>query len=175
MISLELSTIQAKDEQRAMLAEAMASYSGQIEQLPGIQAKPLPPHSWRGDLVLPGSSTNTRQENKDLALAKRIRELTEKGAGITAIGHELKVDTRRLTRIAAEYGITLNDLKRGRPAESVKVIERRAALAVKIRPLAARGLRIDQIAAQAGCGKETAILVMEQFNIPRGPKMNLEA
>lgn len=175
MISLELSTIQAKDAQRAMLAEAMASFTGQIEQLPGIQAKPIPPHSWRGDLVLPGSSTNAKQENQDLALARRVRELTEKGAGITAIGHELKVDTRRISRIAADFGIKLNDLKRGRPAESVKVIERRAMLAAKIRPLAARGLRIDQIAAQAGCGKETAILVMEQFNIPRGPKMDLEA
>lgn len=175
MISLELSTIQAKDTQRAMLAEAVARFTGKVEQLPGAQAKPIPPHSWRGDLVLAGTPTTSRQENKDLALARRIRELTDKGAGISAIALELKVDSRRLRRIAIEHGITLNDLKRGRPAESVKVLERRAALAVKIRPLAAKGLRIDQIATQAGCGKESVILVMEQFGIQRGPKMNLEA
>lgn len=184
MISLELSTIQAKDAERAMLAEAMASFTGRIEVLPGFQSRPVEQAMWRNGLILPGSSQNTSGENKDRALSVRIAELTEKGAGITAIKLELHVDSRRIKRIAAEYGIPLNDIRYASstviPASThqAKVAagqRRRAKLAETLRPLAANGYGINAMSEATGSSKATILRTLGEFNIQRGTKMNLEA
>lgn len=90
MISLELSSIQYKDAQRAELAQAMAAFTGTIEVVPGVNFKPVGKYAWnRNDITFPNSSQNTASENRDTAIARRIKELVAKGAGITTIKHTL--------------------------------------------------------------------------------------
>lgn len=42
-------TPSSRDSDRAAIAEAMARYTGQVEQIPGYQAKPIPPRRHRID------------------------------------------------------------------------------------------------------------------------------
>lgn len=109
MISLELSSIQAKDAERAMIREAMASYTGQINVITppptGLQSG-----QWRGvnQIALPGSSTNSRSENDLLAKVGRMRELVSVGAKKAAIAKALKMRVSGVEELARVHGVELN-------------------------------------------------------------------
>lgn len=103
MLSLELSTIQSKDADRAMIAKAMASYTGEIEQVGSIMQGGA--WSFGNSMTLPGSSTNTRAENREAALVRRISELAEKGAGVTSIAKTMGIDTRKVRNLARDHGV----------------------------------------------------------------------
>lgn len=111
MISLELSTIQSKDNDRAMIAEAMASYTGEIEQVGSMMIGGA--WSFGNSMTLPGSSTNTRAENRTAAQVRRITELAAKGAGVTSIAKTTGLDTRKIRNLAREHGIFIPMVARG--------------------------------------------------------------
>lgn len=181
MISLELSTIQAKNAERAMLAEAMAAYNGRIQVIDVPVARSYAPHSWRGDLMLPGSSQATMSQNQDAALTVRIRELVAKGCGITSIKMTLRIDARRIKRLCEAAGIELKDRRGGlqhcehdthqSKRDAGKL--RRTKLALKLKPLAANGATVNEMAAATGVSRNTVMTTMREFCIPRGPKMDL--
>ncbi|WP_375738034.1 hypothetical protein [Pseudomonas boanensis] len=188
MVSNELSIIQSKAAERAKIAAAVEAFTaagGKIQVMPIVEFHPVGKHAWnRDDLVLPGSSQNTQAENREAALAQQIRELADRGAGITAIRMHLRIDNRRIQRIAEQYGITIGKVysnqprhlgEKARQAVSDAGRRRREKLAIKIGALAARGLTIAEMAAAAECSKPTVLRVLDEFNIERGARMAMEA
>ena len=109
LISMELSTVQAKDADRQMIRDLMATYTGPITVI-------TPPPSgiksgeWRGvnQIALPGSSLNTRDQNELLAKVGRMRELAAQGAGAVSIAKSLKLSKQGVLNLAKAHGVTLN-------------------------------------------------------------------
>lgn len=108
MITLELSTIQCKDIDRAMIAAAMAEYCGEIEVL-GVTQAPIQPGNWRSanGISLPGSSQNSVASNREAALERRILEMIAKGAGMTSMKKTLGTDARLIKRVAERHGVAI--------------------------------------------------------------------
>jgi hypothetical protein len=109
MVSMESSTIQAKEADRAMIRDAMATYTGPINVVtppPGTNALA----EWRGvnQIALPGSSLNTRDQNELLAKVGRMRELAAQGAGAVSIAKSLKLSKQGLLNLAKTHGVALN-------------------------------------------------------------------
>ena len=111
MISLELSSIQAKSAEREVIASACERFirdGGKIVAVPGIEGRYDSPHAWnRNDMALPGSSQTTRDHNADAALAERIKEIAAKGGGISSMRVTLQVDPSRIKRVAKAFGIEI--------------------------------------------------------------------
>lgn len=110
MITMESSTIQAKDADRAMIREAMSKYTGPITIVtppPGTNALA----EWRGvnQIALPGSSINSRSENDLLAKVGRMRELAGMGAKKAAIAKALKIRVSGVVELARVHGVELNE------------------------------------------------------------------
>lgn len=187
MISNELSTIQAKDAERAAIDLAMAAFSaagGQVQVTPIKEFKAVGEHVWnRNDMVLPGSSQNTQKLGTDEALIEKLRELVAKGAGITSIKMTLRIDDRCIKRLADENGITISKVycKERVIGEKARqgIVDagrlRRSKMVPKISALARQGLTIAQIASAAECSKATVLRVINEFGIQRAPRMALEA
>lgn len=108
MITLELSTIQEKDHDRAMIAAAMANYCGEIEVV-GIIRGTNEAGSWRNanGISLPGSSQNSVTSNREAALERRIIQMIANGAGITSMKKTLGTDARLIYRVAEKHGLTI--------------------------------------------------------------------
>lgn len=126
MLSLELSSIQQRDPDRAMLAEAMARYEAQgrlvevvptsrslfnpvpfnSEQInpnsplpPGMESDPLAKNKARG-VTLPKSAAAKAFEAE---LAEKLRDYYDRG--VVAAAKDLRISARRVSHIALEYGI----------------------------------------------------------------------
>jgi len=110
MISLELSMIQLKDADRAMIREAMSNYTGAITIVtpqPGTNDLA----EWRGvnQIALPGSSIRGKTENSLLAKVGRMTELVSLGASNAAIARALKMRVAGVVNLANANGVDLNE------------------------------------------------------------------
>lgn len=186
MISLELSSIQAKSSEREAIASACERFirdGGQIVALPGIEARYDSPHAWnRNDMALPGSSQNTRDHNADAALAQRIKEIVAKGGGISSMRVTLQVDPSRIKRVAKAYGIEIPTVRasttiseRARQAISDSRAAGRTPKIQVVANLAASGSTIAVMAAAVSVNRQTIMRWLKQYDIKRGPKMDLSA
>lgn len=184
MISLELSTIQAKNAERAQISDACERFlraGGRIERVAGFEVRQLVPHAWnRNDMALPGSSQNTHGQNLDAALAKRIAEIIAQGGGISSMKVTLRVDAARIKRVAKEYGIEIPKIRAattlsGRAIQAMndsRAAGRESKLPIVI-SLAATGKTIDAMAEAADVSRNTIMRWLKQYSIQRGPKMDL--
>lgn len=186
MISLELSSIQAKSSEREAIASACERFirdGGQIVAVPGIEARYESPHAWnRNDMALPGSSQNTRDHNADAALAQRIKEIVAKGGGISSMRVTLQVDPSRIKRVAKAYGIEIPTVRasttiseRARQAISDSRAAGRTPKIQVVANLAASGSTIAVMAAAVSVNRQTIMRWLKQYDIKRGPKMDLSA
>jgi hypothetical protein len=108
MISMELSTVKAKDSDRAMIRDLMAAYTGPINVVtppPGTNALA----EWRGvnQIALPGSSIRSKTENELAAKVRRLRELSEQGARAASAAKSLKMTVQGVINLAKAHGIRL--------------------------------------------------------------------
>lgn len=179
MIPIDYRTQHPLDIARDQIAGKVAEYlaaGGEIHVIPGIEQRLDQPFQWnRNDLVLPGSSSSSQGENRIAAAVRRIRELAEKGAGITAMKIDLRMDASRIKRIAAENGIeirhstaqqrVIGDKARSACVDAGK--DRRAKLAPTIRELCAERLTIAQIAERSGCSTTTVLRIIDEYQIQR--------
>lgn len=126
MISNELSSIQQRDPDRAMIAEAVARYEAQgrvIDVVPTsrslfnpipFNSEPLNPTS----AMPPGTESDPLAKNKarsvklqksaaakafEAVIAEKLREYYD--LGVVAAAKDLKISARRASHIAQEYGI----------------------------------------------------------------------
>jgi hypothetical protein len=107
---MELSTVKAKDSDRAMIREAMSNYTGAITIVtppPGINALA----EWRGvnQIALPGSSIRSKTENEVLAKVRRMTDLVSLGANNRAIARSLKMSVGGVVNLAKAHGVALNE------------------------------------------------------------------
>lgn len=179
MMQIDYRSTPLIDIQRAEIAgmvDAFLATGGQITVIPGIEQRLDQPYQWnRNDLILPGSSAATPEQNRVAAAVRRIRELVEKGAGITAMKMDLRMDVDRIKRLAAEHGITIKHAttqKRelGQAARKAQVDAgklRRSKLAPVIAKLAGEGLTIAEMAERAGCSRRTVFRVIDEYQIQR--------
>ena len=182
MISNELSTIQAKDAQRAELALAMASFQGEITVIETPVVRPEMPGDWRRTLNLPGSANVSALDRQEAVMIESIREMAGKGLGISAMQKHLKCDPRRVRMLAKRAKIEIPDARKTQPrtigakAREACLLMReakRAVLAKKLIPLAAKGLTIQAMSDETGASKRTVIATINEHNIVRGPKTKL--
>ena len=156
MISLELSSIQAKSSEREAIASACERFirdGGQIVAVPGIEARYDSPHAWnRNDMALPGSSQNTRDHNADAALAQRIKEIVAKGGGISSMRVTLQVDPSRIKRVAKAYGIEIPTVR------APTTISERVRQAISDSRAAGRTPKIQVVANLAASGSTIAVM-----------------
>lgn len=174
MISSELSTIIAKDVERSQIAEAMDRFlanGGSIQSHEIIKRGEQDRGDWRTNhgLALAGSSA---QSQADQALVSRIRELAEKGAGITSMKMSLQVDTRRIKRLADANGIEIKAKPIARAlGEKARLAcidagkARRAAIADKIRPMIASGMSTREIESNIEASRRTVLRVIKEFGL----------
>ena len=108
MISMELSTVQAKDADRAMIRDLMAAYTGPITVITPPPAS-MKSGEWRGvnQIALPGSSLNTRGQYELAAKVRRLRELSEQGARAASAAKSLKMTVQGVINLAKAHGIKL--------------------------------------------------------------------
>ena len=105
---MESSTIQAKERDRQMIREAMATYTGPINVVtppPGTNALA----EWRSvnQIALPGSSINSKDQNELAAKVRRLRELSAQGARAAAAAKSLKMTMQGVINLAKAHGIKL--------------------------------------------------------------------
>ena len=110
MISMELSTVKAKESDRAMIRDLMATYTGPVNVVtppPGTNALA----EWRGvnQIALPGSSIRSKTENEVLAKVGRMTELVSLGANNAAIAKALKMRVSGVVNLAKAHGVALNE------------------------------------------------------------------
>lgn len=184
MISNELSTIQAKDAQRAELAQAMACFQGQITVIESPVVRAEAASDWRRTLNLPGSASVSALDQQEAAMLQTIRALADKGIGISGMQKQLKADPRRIRMLARKGKIDIPDARATQPrtigakARSAVIDARaakRAQLAIMLKPLAAKGMTIQAMSDATGASKRTVLATIEEHNIVRGPKTKLEA
>lgn len=184
MISNELSTIQAKDAQRAELAKAMACFQGQITVIESPVVRAEAASDWRRTLNLTGSANVSALDQQEAAMLQTIRALAAKGIGISGMQKQLKADPRRIRMLARKGKIDIPDARATQPrtigakARSALIDARaakRAQLAIKLNPLAAKGWTIQAMSDATGASKRTVMATIEEHNIVRGPKTKLEA
>jgi hypothetical protein len=109
LITMESSTIQAKEADRAMIRDLMATYTGPITVVtppPGTNALA----EWRGvnQIALPGSSINSKDQNELLAKVGRMTELVSLGANNASIAKALKMRVSGVVNLAKAHGVALN-------------------------------------------------------------------
>lgn len=108
MVSLELSMIQEKERDRAMIRDLMAAYTGPITVVTPPPAG-MKSGEWRGvnQIALPGSSLNTRDQNELAAKVRRLRDLSEQGARAASAAKSLKMTVQGVINLAKAHGIKL--------------------------------------------------------------------
>ena len=174
-----LPTIQSCAENRAWLEQAMAEFEqrGGVVQQCAIRVGGDVGGKWNGAgaIVL-----STEDRTKDAEDAQRIRVLADKGAGITAIKYHLKIDLRRIKRLAQTYGIKI-DSKRGatgckgpneanRKATAERGRKHRQELARQAWPMIEAGDSMNTIVKALGCSKPTLARAIEENGyVARGP------
>ncbi|PWU30684.1 hypothetical protein DK254_00060 [Pseudomonas sp. RW407] len=179
MIPIDYRTRHPLEDRREQLAGQVEQYlaaGGEIHVIPGIEQRLDQPYQWnRNDLILSGSSLSSPEENRVAAAVRRIRELAENGAGITAMKMDLRMDSSRIKRIAAEHGIeirhstaqqrVIGEKARNACVDAGKL--RRSKLAPVIRKLCAESLTIAQIATRAETSTTTVLRIIDEYQIQR--------
>jgi hypothetical protein len=104
MISMELSTVKAKEADRAM-----EEYDGLISVVTPPPAS-MKSGEWRGvnQIALAGSSINSKDQNELLAKVGRMTELVSLGANNAAIAKALKMRVAGVVNLAKAHGVALN-------------------------------------------------------------------
>lgn len=147
MICLEHNAIAAREHERQQLAALMARYE---QQHGAIQTQPTRIGTGTGGL-------NGKRWVDTVGPLSRPRASSEpkpKPAG------ERSERSERRRDMTAAHNV--------RDQRTAKRLE-------QLRPLAARGLTIREMAEALGCARRTIIRDIEQHGIHRGPKLQLEA
>lgn len=176
MLTLELSTIQYKNSERAMLASAIEDFErhgGEVTKLDtfGHVGKPA---NWKNDGF---NITNQQKRNaeRDALLLEKLRLMAAAGSGISSIVMALHSSRRVIVRLAEENGIVIRKAKleavipaNARAANEKKYRDLRELLAEKARPLAEQGLCMVEISRQIGTSKRTMRRIVDEFEIRMG-------
>lgn len=166
-----LPTVQSCAENRAWLEQAMAEFEqrGGVVQQCAIRVGGDVGGKWNGAGAIVLSNEDRTKDAED---AQRIRVLADKGAGITAIKYHLKIDLRRIKRLAQAYGIRI-DSKRGatgcrgpneanRKATAERGRKHRQELARQAWPMIEAGDSMNAIVKALGCSKATLARAIEE-------------
>lgn len=165
MISSELSTIQLKDAERNWLASLVEQYAGPVVEIEAPQFKPKPVRHVP-EKVAPKRREGVTKQDEDLRAD--IARMASLDWTITQIKRELKVDDRRVARIAKHYGITIRDgrnhMLRANVEEGRK---RRDAMAPQVKELMDGGAFIPEIMRVMGCGRHTIERIIKENGFRR--------
>lgn len=164
MISLELSSIQQKDTDRAWLAQAMDGYLAQgrvIDVIPTnrIMFNPAP---FNSEKIAPSAASEKSPATRNFAIraaraakkkafeadiAEKLKDFRDRG--VVAAAKELHITARRANKIAAAYGITFAS------RSSLAAHQEDLALVPKIRKMILQGLTQDQMCDKLDVGRTT--------------------
>ena len=158
MICLEHNAIAAREHERQQLAALMARYE---QQHGAIQTQPTRIGTGTGGL-------NGKRWVDTVGPLSRPRASSEPKPKAT------RLPRPRKPKPAAERSERSERRRDMTAAHNVRD-QRTAKRLEQLRPLAARGLTIREMAEALGCARRTIIRDIEQHNIPRGPKLQLEA
>lgn len=181
MISLELSSIQQKDIDRAWLAQAMAGYvaQGRVIDVVDTSRSLFNPTPFNSGTIPPSSGSVPSPAKRNLSVkiqksAKAIAfeaDIAEKmkayyDKGMVAAAKDLQIGTRRATYIAGLYGIKF--------ASRVSAVAKLEDLAFvpKIRDLILEGLTQDQMCAKLDIGRTTLKRIANQNGLKFRSKEN---
>lgn len=180
MISNELSSIQQRDPDRAMIAEAVARYEAQgrvIDVVPTsrslfnpipFNSEPLSPKS----SMPPGTESDALAKNKargiklpksaaakelEAQLVNKIRDYYD--LGVVAAAKDLKISARRVSALAAEYGIRFAN----RQSEAAKRED--MAMVPLIRQYVFEGLGQAEMCEKLGIGRTSLKRIAGQNGI----------
>ncbi|WP_434706879.1 hypothetical protein J3Q07_08175 [Pseudomonas sp. D4-18] len=171
MISLELSSIQQKDTDRAWLAQAMDGYLAQgrfIDVIPTSRSL-FNPGPFNSEVIAPSAASEKSPAQRNFAIraareakkkayeagiAKKLAGYYEKG--VVAAAKELHITTRRANMIAEAYGITF--ASRGSAAS----LKAELVLVPEIRRLMLEGLTQDQMSTKLGISRMTLRRIARQ-------------
>lgn len=155
MICLEHNAIAAREHERQQLAALMARYE---QQHGAIQTQPTRIGTDTGGL-------NGKRWVDTVGPLSRPRASSEPKPKAPRLPRPHK------PKPAGERAAPRRDLAAAHQVRN----QRTAKRLEQLRPLAARGLTIREMAEALGCARRTIIRDIEQHNIPRGPKLQLEA
>ncbi|MBK5516423.1 hypothetical protein [Pseudomonas sp. TH10] len=164
MISLELSSIQQKDVDRAWLARAIAGYVAQGKVIDVVETSRSLFNStpFNTGIIPPSSGSEPSPAKRNLSvkiqksakskafeadIAEKMKAYFDKG--MVAAAKDLHISTRRASHIAAMYGIKFAS----RVSAAAKLED--LAFVPKIRDLILEGLTQDQMCAKLGIGRTT--------------------
>lgn len=171
MISLELSSIQQKDTDRAWLSEAVGGYlaAGRVIDVVPISQSLFNPGPFNSERIVPssGSEPCPAKRNYAVRMAKTAKaqafeaDIAEKlkayhSKGIVAAAKDLHISTRRANHIAAQYGIKFAS------RVSAAAHQEDLALVPVIRGLILQGLTQEEMCAKLGIGRTTLKRVASQ-------------
>lgn len=167
MISLELSSIQQKDTDRAWLAQAMDEYLGRnkvIDVIP-ISRSLFNPGPFNSEVIAPSvaSEKSPAQRNFAIRAAKDAKKKAHEAEiakkmkayqtqGLIAASKALHISSRRARYIADTYGVTFCRLSTKQGAELVP----------QIKALILDGLTQDQMCAKLDIGRTTLKRIASQ-------------
>lgn len=121
------------------------------------------------------------QRQKGLESAAKLRAVAAKGLTRDECAKELGWTPDRVRSTARIHGIDVRTIKpnadnmrKAKAAQTAGQKSKRAEIAVLITPLAASGMKIADIADAAGCSRATVMRVIDEFNIVRGKKMDID-
>jgi len=178
MISLELSTIQHKDAERAWLAERVnmfLSTGGPLEEAPVLKTKPRPAVRVVASpaQVKERAMRRMQAQAKEIELVAKVKAAAETMTIKKAAAH-LEMSRYVLQRIANQHRFTFQSGKAERRQALVQFYatpEEDAKDADRLRQYAALGTSIHHAAKHSGIGAGRASRLAKDFNItfpPRG-------
>ena len=171
MISLELSSIQQKNTDRAWLADAVGGYlaAGRVIDVVPISRSQFNPGTFNSERIVPssGSEPCPAKRNYAVRMAKTAKaqafeaDIAEKmkayhTKGIVAAAKDLHISNRRAIHIAAQYGIKFAS------RVSAAAHQEDLTLVPVIRDLIIEGLTQDQMCAKLSIGRTTLKRIASQ-------------
>lgn len=180
-ISLELSSIQQKDLDRAWLAQAMAEYEGRGKAVDKVDSSrslfnPIP---FNTGAIPPSSGSERSPAKRNLSvriqksakaiafeadLAEKMKDYYDKG--MVAAAKDLHIGTRRASYIAGLYGIKFAS------RVSAAAHQEDLAFVPKIRDLILEGLTQDRMCEKLGIGRTTLKRIARQNGLKFRSKEN---
>lgn len=182
MISLELSTIQSKDVERAWLAQAMDGFlsEGRVIEVVHTSRSLFNPAPFNSESLVPGvdrptdraadANSKASQRNKEIKVQKSAKakafeaDIAEKlkayyDRGVVAAARDLHLSVRRINYIAQAHGIKFAN------RQSAAAQREERDLAPKIREMAERGMSQQAIADEIHMGRQTIRRIGSAFGI----------
>jgi hypothetical protein len=174
MISLELSSIQQKDIDRAWLAKAMAGYvaRGKVVDVVETSRSLFNPAPFNSEAISPSSGSESSPAKRNLAvkiqksvkakafeadIAEKMKAYHDKG--MVAAAKDLHISTRRANHIATLYGIRFaSRVSAAAHLEDLSMVP-------EIQNLILQGLTQDQMCAKLKIGRTTLKRVASQNGI----------